>query len=73
MLEGLTPPERVTSCAVRWLRENLDDADREILDKALLNFDAWPHKTLSKALSDRGVMISDKPIRRHRTGLCSCK
>jgi hypothetical protein len=73
MLEGMTPPERVMPCAVRSLRENLDDADQLILDKALADFDAWPHKTLAKALSDRGVMISEKPIRKHRTGLCSCR
>jgi hypothetical protein len=73
MLEGLAPPERIHPCAVRFLREKLDDSDRMILDKALADFDSWPHKTLAKALRERGLMISEKPIRMHRIGQCSCR
>jgi len=73
MLEGLAPPDRVTSCAVRTIRQRLDEADRVILDKALGELDAWPHKTLAAALTLRGVKISEKPIRMHRSGLCSCR
>jgi hypothetical protein len=73
MLEGLTPPERITPCAVRTVREKLDEADRTIFDRAVLDVDSWPHKTLANALCERGVMISEKPIRKHRTGECSCR
>jgi hypothetical protein len=73
MLEGLAPPERVFPCAVRTVRENLDQHDKAIFDKALTDFDAWPHKTLAVALKQRGVAISEKPIRMHRTGQCSCR
>ena len=73
MLEGLTPPERITPCAVRTLREAFNENDLAIFDKALADFDSWPHKTLSTALRERGVEISDKPIRMHRTGKCSCR
>lgn len=73
MLEGLTPPERVTTCAVRTMRERLDEADLKIFDEALADFDSWPHKTLSAALTKRGARISEKPIRMHRSGLCSCR
>jgi hypothetical protein len=73
MLEGLTPPERVPSCAVRTVREKLDQHDKVIFDKALADFHAWPHKTLAVALRERGVQISDKPIRMHRSGKCSCR
>jgi hypothetical protein len=73
MLEGLTPPERVPSCAVRKLRERLDESDQIIFDRAVADFDAWPSKTLASALTERGLLISDKPLRKHRDGLCSCK
>lgn len=73
MLEGLTPPERVATCGVRSLRERLDESDRSIFDKALADFDAWPHKTLAAALTQRGASISEKPIRKHRLGECSCR
>jgi aspartokinase len=73
MLEGLTPPERVFSCLVRKLRESLDESDQRILDLAIADGDSWPSKTLAVALTERGLPISDKPIRKHRAGLCSCK
>jgi hypothetical protein len=73
MLEGLTPPERVFSCLVRTLRDGLDGHDQVILDLAIADDVSWPSKTLAVALTERGLPISDKPIRKHRAGLCSCK
>jgi hypothetical protein len=73
VLEGLQPPERILSCHVRTLRESFDESDRAIFDKAILDQHIWPSKTLAKALTDRGVQISDKPIRMHRLGRCSCR
>jgi hypothetical protein len=73
MLEGLTPSAREYSCAVRVWREKLDESDRNIFDKAVADVDAWPHKTLARALNGRGVVVGEKPIRKHRLGLCSCR
>ena len=73
MLEDLAPPVRVMPCAVRTLRDSLDEADRVILMKAMADIDQWPNRTLAEALRQRGVSISEKPIRKHRMGLCSCE
>jgi hypothetical protein len=72
MLEGLTPPVKELPCAVRKLLDILDNSDREILENALADYESWPNKTLSKALTGRGLRISDGPIRKHRVGECSC-
>jgi repressor of nif and glnA expression len=73
MLEGMTPPEYVTPCAIRTLLGKLDESDEKILLDALANQQAWGHSALAKALTDRGLRISEKPIRKHRNKLCSCK
>ena len=73
MLEDLKPPEYVTPCAIRTMLEKLDEADQRILLDALANPEAWGNSALAKALTDRGLRISEKPIRKHRNKLCSCK
>ena len=73
MLEDLKPPEYVTPCAIRTMLEKLDEADQRILLDALANSEAWGNSALAKALTDRGLRISEKPIRKHRNKLCSCK
>jgi hypothetical protein len=73
MLEGLQPEKIVTPCAVRTLSEKLDDSDKNILRDALSNRDVWGHAPLARALTDRGLSISEKAIRKHRNRLCSCK
>lgn len=73
MLEGLTPPERVFPCAVRTLLDALDESDQRILEEALTNQNVWSNVALAKALTERGLRISEKPIRKHRLGICSCK
>jgi hypothetical protein len=71
MLEDLTPPARQTPCRVREVLETLEPKDQEILKKALAD-PAWGTKPLSNALRERGLMISDSPITKHRAGRCSC-
>ena len=71
MLEGLTPPSKVLPCKVRELLETLDTKDQEILKAALID-PAWAHLTLANSLKDRGIAISETPIRKHRLGRCSC-
>ena len=72
MLEDLMPPVRVTPCKVRTIMEQLDEGDREILVKALADHEAWSGNGLARALSQRGLVITEKPIRKHRNRECSC-
>lgn len=71
MLEGLTPPVRKFSCAVRTLTDTLDAKDSVIFVEAVKSPE-WLPKSLSRALRERGIVISDDSIARHRKGLCSC-
>jgi transposase len=73
MLEGLEPEERVFTCGVRTLMSTLDQNDKQILLAALENHQVWTHKGLERALRQRGLKISEKPLRLHRMGICSCK
>jgi hypothetical protein len=71
MLEGLKPPTRIPTCAVRTLRNKLEKKDQEILDDALANPD-FNSGALARELSSRGLRISDVSILRHRKKECSC-
>jgi hypothetical protein len=71
MLEGLTPPKKLTPCKVRDILETLDKSDKEILINALADSN-WPDRTLANSLTERGLQVSDTPIRKHRAGRCSC-
>jgi len=72
MLEDMQPPIRIASCAVRKIREGLNETDQAILDKAIADENIWPSKTLASALTGKGLPITDKPIRKHRNAECSC-
>jgi hypothetical protein len=65
MLEGMTPPQRHRPNRIDAILEQLDASDREILLKAL-NDKAWSGAALAKALTDRGLTISDTVIQRYR-------
>jgi hypothetical protein len=71
MLENLTPPKRIRSCAVRTILGQLEKKDQEIFLAAIVSED-WPALTLAKELTLRGLLISDGAISRHRKGQCSC-
>lgn len=72
LLDDLGMPERIRPCRVRTVLEtHLDDKDAEILRKAIASPD-WPARTLSVALKQRGVFLSDTAIATHRKGMCSC-
>jgi transposase len=71
MLEGLEPPKKLAPCKVRELLETLEPKDQEILKTALID-PAWGHLTLANSLKERGVDISESPVRKHRLGRCSC-
>jgi len=72
MLEGLVPTVQVRACGVRRILADLDDADRAVLESAMESPQVWPVKTLSRALSQRGLKLSETPIRSHRNRECSC-
>ena len=72
MLENLTPPQpKLSPCKVREVLDSLEKKDRDILVAALADPN-WGHKPLARALSERGIRISDSPIRNHRSKGCSC-
>jgi hypothetical protein len=71
MLEDLKPPLRISSCAVRTIRNKLEKKDQEILDGALANPE-FNSGALARELSSRGLKISDVSILRHRKKERSC-
>ena len=71
MLEDLKPPQRISSCAVRTIRNKLEMKDQEILDVALANKE-FNSGALARELSSRGLRISDVSILRPRKKECSC-
>jgi hypothetical protein len=71
MLEDLTVPKRQRPCKVRDVKAILDDADCVMLDKLLASAN-WPHKTLQRALADKGVLLGEGVISKHRREACGC-
>lgn len=72
MLEGLKPPSSLRSCKVGNIAATLTDKDRDILLTAIADRDTWPIKSLSKALRERGIELSDSPLTNHRAKACAC-
>lgn len=71
MLEDLKPRKKELPCKIREILETLEPKDQEILKEALAD-KAWGDKTLANALTERGIKVSDTPVRKHRAGRCSC-
>lgn len=71
MLEDLGQPKPRYSCKVASIKETLNETDAEILENAINN-PAWHLSALEKALRNKGLQISDKPIKAHRDKVCSC-
>jgi hypothetical protein len=73
MLEDLTPPGALRgSCKVETIMQTLSESDRKILNAAIFDINQWPVKTLSRALGDKGIQISDTPLTSHRLKNCAC-
>jgi hypothetical protein len=73
MLEDLRPPTSFRgSCKVGVIMETLSTTDQEILTAAIFDTANWPVKTLSRALAEKGIQISDTPITSHRFKNCAC-
>lgn len=71
MLEGLKPPSQKRSCKVAVILETLDKKDQDILNNAVFSPE-WPIKSLSRALNERGIQLSDTPLTNHRAKACAC-
>lgn len=73
MLEGLQPKKnKVYSCKVDLLKEELSEADYKILMDAIDDKNKWQNKTLSRALLERGLKLADTTIGKHRNKECAC-
>jgi len=72
MLEDLTPPVRSTRCKMGRILDSLDEKDQAILQKALDDVHVWAAKPLARALTDRGLSITEGPIGLHRSKGCGC-
>ena len=72
MLEGLEPPKRNYTCRIKVLSDQLDKKDSTIFLEAVNSPDKWPAKTLQNALKERGIILADTVITKHRQQLCRC-
>ena len=72
MLEGLKPPKSEKPCAVISLANAMSETDRDILLDAVTDTKAWTSNSLSKALRERGIVIADHTITKHRNHTCCC-
>ena len=72
MLEGLEPPKRNYTCRIKVLSDQLEKKDSAILLDAINSPDKWPAKTLQNALKERGIILADTVIAKHRQQLCRC-
>ena len=72
LLDGLAPKQKVLACKVRDIAATLEPDDAKILLDAAMDT-KWGYTVLSSALGERGIELSDKVIKRHRTNACSCR
>jgi len=72
LLNDLTPKQKVLACRVRDVAATLEATDSKILLDAVMDTN-WGCTILSNALAERGIKLSDKVIKRHRTNVCSCR
>lgn len=72
MLENLTPTVKRGSCRIRSLYEDLEPSDSKLLRQYIDDEISWTSWGLAAALSQRGIKIDHKTIKRHRDKICSC-
>jgi len=72
MLEDLKPQTLKPSCKIRDILEDLEEADRQILVKYLLDWETWSANGLSKALATKDIRVGANTITKHRGSVCSC-
>lgn len=72
MLEGLKPLPRQIKCKVGQLMETLNENDQTILQAALDDTKTWSSHGLRVALLERGIVVGDVVITKHRRKTCVC-
>lgn len=71
MLEDLKPTKRKYPCRARTIKDQLSLEDRIRFESALRD-KSWSAWGLHVALKEKGILITDKSIKRHRERECSC-
>lgn len=71
MLEGMTPPNKESLCAVMTRAADLEPADLKVLLDALED-KRWSNNALADELTKRGFEISESTVRKHRNKVCAC-
>lgn len=72
MLEGLEPQKQNFTCKVNTISQGLEKKDLEIFLAAINDSRKWSAKGLQRALKERGIVLADTVISRHRQKLCRC-
>jgi hypothetical protein len=73
MLEGLTPKQnRAYRCKINDFKQQLDPKDYAILTDALEDTKTWTANGLMRALRDKGLILADTTITKHRNKQCRC-
>lgn len=71
MLEGLTPPLDGSLCIIGKKSLALSKEDQEVLEASLAD-PRWSTSALKLALDDRGFVVGETALRRHRVKECNC-
>jgi hypothetical protein len=71
MLEGMTPPVNNLLCLIGQKRQELSEEDRQILD-ASFDDPRWSGAALRRALIERGFVVGETVMLKHRKKECSC-
>lgn len=72
MLEGMQPTVKRGTCRIRSLYETLEPNDSKLLRQYVDDEETWTSWGLAAGLSQRGIRIDHKTIKRHRDKICSC-
>jgi hypothetical protein len=71
MLEGLTPPVNNFLCLVGQKRLELSEEDKQVLDSSFED-PRWASSVLRRALIERGFVVGETVMLKHRKKECSC-
>jgi hypothetical protein len=71
LLDDLKPIEKVWSCLVRKMAEELSESDAKILFAAVED-KAFSALGLRKALAQKNLHLHENAIYRHRKQTCAC-
>ncbi len=72
MLENLETARKIWPCKIRSVLETLSESDQKIMVDAIANPD-WSTLGLARALTERGLPVTEPSLKRHRDNLCSCR